>query len=369
MDVNDFRRNARDMIYLTACAVNGRLPDKERTASLDLPGLFEVCQAHILTACTAYALAAAGIDDAGFTQAKEKAVRKNILLDAERNKILRRLEGEGIWYMPLKGALLKDWYPKLGMRQMSDNDILIAPEGREAARKIMEELGFTLKWQKENVDEYIREPVYNFELHVSFFPDMEKYSGRGFTDYYRDVKERLVSSDNGLAQSFTDEDFYIYMIVHEYKHFTDGGTGVRSLLDVYVFMRRFGDGLDRCYLDAEFSKLGIADFERENRRLAGKVFGMEKLTAEEEKQLDYYVTSGVYGNVENAVRNRMSGQGSRFRYVISRIFLPMEQIRSGYPFFYRHKLLIPLLWIRRIFRILFRAPKRLAAELKAIFRK
>ena len=211
--------------------------------------------------------------------------------------------------------------------------------------------------------------LYNFELHVSFFPDMEKYSGRGFTDYYRDVKERLVSSDNGLAQSFTDEDFYIYMIVHEYKHFTDGGTGVRSLLDVYVFMRRFGDGLDRSYLDAEFSKLGIADFERENRRLAGKVFGMEKLTAEEEKQLDYYVTSGVYGNVENAVRNRMSGQGSRFRYVISRIFLPMEQIRSGYPFFYRHKLLIPLLWIRRILRILFRAPKRLAVELKAIFRK
>ena len=96
MDVNEFRRNAADMIYLTACAINGRIPDKERTASLDLPELFEVCQAHILTACTAYALAAAGIKDDSFTQAKEKAVRKNILLDAERKKIVRRLEAEGI---------------------------------------------------------------------------------------------------------------------------------------------------------------------------------------------------------------------------------------------------------------------------------
>ena len=28
------------------------------------------------------------------------------------------------------------------------------------------------------------------------------------------------------------------MIVHEYKHYSGGGTGLRSLLDTYVYLRK-----------------------------------------------------------------------------------------------------------------------------------
>ena len=76
------------MIYLTACALNARTPDSEKLKTLDMNELFEVCQGHILTACTAYALESAGIFDHNFTQAKAKAIRKNILFDAERKNIL-----------------------------------------------------------------------------------------------------------------------------------------------------------------------------------------------------------------------------------------------------------------------------------------
>ena len=145
MEKSEFRKNASDMIYLTACAINGKTPRQERIDKLDLPNLFEVCQKHILTACTAYALESAGVKDHDFTQAKEKAVRKNILLDVERGNILRKLEAEKIWYMPLKGSILKDWYPKLGMRQMSDNDILFDINHRNDVRKIMQQFGFELK--------------------------------------------------------------------------------------------------------------------------------------------------------------------------------------------------------------------------------
>ena len=111
--------------------------------------MFEVCQQHILTACSAYALESAGVQDHDFTQAKEKAIRKNILLDAERVKILKRLESEKIWYMPLKGALLKNLYPKLGMRQMSDNDILCDSNYRARIKTIMLDMGFTCEHYEE----------------------------------------------------------------------------------------------------------------------------------------------------------------------------------------------------------------------------
>ena len=165
MEKNDFRKNAYDMIYLAACAVNGKVPKAERVADMSLDDLLYVCKKHSMTAVCAYALESAGIKNDQFKQEKEKAIRKNILLDAERSRLFSRFEEEGIWYIPLKGAILKDWYPALGMRQMSDNDIYFDMSRRDDSRRIMKELGFTFKGHSELVDEYIKKPVYNFELH------------------------------------------------------------------------------------------------------------------------------------------------------------------------------------------------------------
>ncbi len=40
-------------------------------------------------------------------QVKKKSIRKNCLLDIERTSILADMEQHGIWYMPLKGSILK----------------------------------------------------------------------------------------------------------------------------------------------------------------------------------------------------------------------------------------------------------------------
>ena len=45
----------------------------------------------------------------------------------------------------------------------------------------------------------------------------------------------------------TDEDFYIYLIWHLYNHYTLSGTGLRAVLDVYVFNRKFREKLDFQY--------------------------------------------------------------------------------------------------------------------------
>ncbi|MBO7474066.1 MAG: nucleotidyltransferase family protein [Ruminococcus sp.] len=350
MEKREFRKNAADMIYLTACAVNSKNPKQERIEALDLPKLFEVSQEHILTACVAYALESVGIKDHDFTQAKEKAIRKNILLDAERRRILNRLEADKIWYMPLKGSILKDWYPKMGMRQMSDNDILFDIRMRSDVKKIMVDLGFELKLERELVDEYIKEPVYNFEMHSELF--MEFQVG-DMAEYYHGVKSRLLKdSDSGYGYHFSNEDFYLFMLAHEYKHYAFGGTGVRSLVDTYIFLRKFGNSLNWKYIHTELDKIGISDFERSNRELAVKVFSMKQLTLEDKKLLDYYVMSGTYGTRENVVENgiRSRGNGSKLRYFIHRIFPPVKYLKGSVPWVKKSKLLIPAAYIYRFFR-------------------
>ena len=45
-------------------------------------------------------------------------------MDAEREALLDFFEKSGIWYLPLKGAVLNGIYPQYGLRQFAKNDIL-----------------------------------------------------------------------------------------------------------------------------------------------------------------------------------------------------------------------------------------------------
>lgn len=367
MEKHEFRKNAADMIYLTACAINNKNPKQERIDNLDLPKLFEVCQKHILTACVAYALESAGIKDNDFTQAKEKAIRKNILLDAERRTILRKLEAEKIWYMPLKGSLLHDWYPKLGMRQMADNDILVDSDKMAEVRDVFLNSGYECKkYGRGNHDVYFKQPVLNFEMHSSLFNPM--HIGNLYP-YFKDVKNKLIlDEDREYGYHFSNEDFYLFMMAHEYKHFSGGGTGVRSLVDTYVFLRKFKDSLDWDYLNAELDKLGIADYERNNRELAMKLLSFKQLTIEDKKLLDYYIMSGTYGNKDNVVKNgvKYRGKGSKLVYLKYRIFPPISFLECSVPWVKKSKLLIPAAYIYRFFRGATTSRKYVGKELKQL---
>ncbi len=105
-----------DVTYLCGCAVRGERPDMSRVKSMDLPQVFKMAERHLLTAAVSAALRSTGIEDREFVQAEAKAKRKNALLDADRTVLSDRLNEQGIWYMPLKGAVLKDLYPMYGMR-------------------------------------------------------------------------------------------------------------------------------------------------------------------------------------------------------------------------------------------------------------
>ncbi len=249
------------MIALVRCAVNEEKPDAKLIEQLDLPALFEICQSHILTACTAYALESAGIHDAAFTEEKNKAIRKNLILDSERAKILNRLEQEKIWYMPLKGAVMKDWYPRLGMRQMSDNDILYDSAARAQVREIMETLGFSCEsYGKHKDDCYTKLPVSNFEMHNALFSDVHPDN---LQVYYQDVTAMLLPvSGTEYGRCFRDEDFYIYALAHIYKHFVHGGIGVRSLLDIEIILRKIGNHFDPAYMERELDKLELTEFNQ-----------------------------------------------------------------------------------------------------------
>ena len=375
MDRNEMKTNALAMIDLVACALNDRVPEADFIRELDHAQLYEVSQKHLLTACVAYALESAGVVDDRFVQAKEKAIRKNILLDAERKKILARFEEQQIWYLPLKGILLKEWYPRAGMRQMADNDILCDETKAEEVRKIFEDEGYTCaKFGKGIHDTYQKRPVYSFEIHRTLFEELIYVQ---FFSYYCDVKQRLLPDEGSeYGYRFCDEDYYLYMLAHECKHFSGGGTGVRSLVDTYILWQRFGETFDRTYLAGELEKLGLTEFERRGRELAEKLFSREEcsreeLTGEEQEFLDRFIRAGSYGTLETKVENSIQryGRGSQLRYVFFRFFPPLEKLKPMAPWVTKSPLLVPVAWVYRIFRGAVKNHKKLRRELNYLLKR
>ena len=312
-------------------------------------------------AAVAYALEDAGIYDSSFSEAKAKAMRKVALMDVEMSLIFAKLIDAGVWYMPLKGAVLKDDYPKYGMRQMADHDILIDAVRAGDVRVIMESCGFTTEsFGAGNHDVYYKPPVLNFEMHTALFGEAHE---KRIYEYYKDVEKRLVR--DGYARHFTDEDFYIYLLAHEYKHYSGGGTGLRSLLDIYVYLRKHKP--DMAYVTRELRKLGLEDFEAENRSLAFHLFGGEKLTETDRRMLHYILTSGTYGTLRHSVENQLRKKG-RWGFFKSRLTLPYNVMQDKYPILKKAPFLYPFCWIYRLlYGFLFKR-ERVMYQLKAMVR-
>ena len=331
-----------DLVYLCSCAVDTRAPDAERVKKLDLPELLRTAEQHMLTAVVAAALESAGVRDRAFIQAGAKAARKAVIMDLEQDRVLSRLEAAGIWYMPMKGAVLKDLYPSCGMRQMSDRDILTDTDRMAEVRDIMVDLGFTVEeYGQDYHDCYFKPPVCNFEMHRKPVGPMSKPS---IYSYYLDVQHRLRNDpDSKYGRHFSPEDFYVFMVAHEYNHFTERGTGLRSLLDTYVYLK--SHRIDQEYVAAETAKLGISDFEQTNRELALHLFGGNALTEAEQRMLKRFYDAGTYGSVEIRAKNQLEEKG-RKGYFLSRLTLPYERMLEMYPVLNRVPMLYPFCWLQ-----------------------
>ncbi len=372
------------MLYLVSCGINRIVPDKDKISNIDVEELFDLSSSHMLEVLVGTSLKRCGMTlPEMWTQKLSKSTRKAILFDDESKKLFDFMEQNGIWYLPMKGTVLQKYYPEIGMRQMSDIDVLFDKNFSDDIRKFMESQGYKTERIGTGVhDNYYKAPVYNFEMHRHLFDSATQPK---FGDYYENLKTRLILCDNySFRYRFTVEDFYIYMLAHAYKHYTGGGTGIRTLLDFYAYLISEEKNMDFEYICKECEILGLDEFERQSRFLCRKVFDSKMLddfdelenflSYNESEMLRYYLSSGTYGTYERLVTNKIkeyqtkTGTGSKFRYIWGRVFPDIETYKTDFPFFYKHKWLLPIGWLYRLLRMMFSSKRRSAVwkEVKII---
>lgn len=359
-------KNVRDMIYLVSCAVNNKIPDKTLVESMNLDDVYSIAASHMLSTCVAFALESAGYQDARSKNTIAMSLRRTSFFQYYLNCMRKAFEEQHIWFMPLKGAVLKDVYPKPGMREFSDFDILFDASREADLSAIMKELGFYCPNENFHYSKtFEKRPFLIFEMHTKLFSNL--HDEKIYT-YYLDVEKRLTG--DGSEKKFTCEDMYLHMIAHEYKHYSFAGTGLRSILDTYIYLVSRKPDMD--YVTAEAQKMGIADFEKQNRSLSLHLFGEDELMPEDLDMLNYIISSGAFGTRKNHVENELrQKKWSKLRYMLDKLSVPVrkknikyESFSIAYPLFYKHIILLPLLPFYRVFRSM--KDGRFKAEANAI---
>lgn len=334
----------------------------------ELSVVFQVAQKHHMTALAAIALQLAGLGDEKYNTALAKAQRKAILQKHEYQIISDVLSKNAIPHLPLKGFCLSELYPYFWLREMSDIDFYIPASNYETLRAIMEENGYlcTLYGQG-NEDVYYKKPFFLIEMHRSLF------DGERFPNIQSYFKGRTyhTSENNPMQIEMTREESYIYLTAHAYMHYSSAGTGLRTLMDTYLFLKKYAGSLNFDYVQNELKQIGIAEFEQMQRNLALKFLHPDLLNEAEASALDVYIFSGTYGTKSRYFKNKVTRwrnahpEGTKQQYLKDRLLLTDDMLRF-HPFYAKHPSLKPLLGIVRPIKAIITKPKDIFKELSAL---
>lgn len=349
-------------LLMLAKAAADQVTLPEPIEGIDWRVIFELSQKHNITILICYA-----IDQLTHKPSPElleqfyAARNRYIYLDMRQNacydQLLQLFEENEIDSMALKGYILQNLYPVRDMRTMSDLDVLIRAGDLDKADKILKQAGFAIRFAKEDERAYMKEKIIGVELHCNLVSD----SHPAFYAYYGDGW-RCARKKAGTQYTYemSKEDFFIYHIVHLAKHYKVAGTGIRSVLDIYILLRKYRQAYDWAYIWQEFSKMELEAFAKHIVQLAEMWFdGRESQPVLNEIE-EYLLSGGVYGLFDRKKDSNLIQNGKvacknliRMKRYFLAVFPTYRTMRGLYPILRKYPVLLPVYWIKRVFKKVF----------------
>ena len=287
-----------------------------------------------------------------FRQADILRVYKHERMKFALERITEAFDAAGIDHIPLKGSVLRAYYPEESMRTSCDIDVLVRETDLERAVSTLEQQGFR-RGERHYHDISLFAPNgTHLELHFSIQEDMEQLDG-----VLKDAWQ-YAFPEQGSRYAFRREFFVFYMYAHMAYHFMDGGCGVRSLLDIWVMEHRMGAAYP-CAQEL-LKKADIWRFAVEMSKIANRCFTDHDAS---DPVVAYIWRGGVYGTRKNRLTVQKKQEGSVRAYLWKRILPSYRFMSVGYPVLKKLPFLLPVCWVHRWFRAAFgRRNARLLTE-------
>lgn len=245
-------------------------------------------------------------------------------------------EREQIPVILLKGAVLREYYPREDLRTMADLDILIQKEDISRIRSLLSCMGYKAEAvDSRNEDVYTRDECVTLEVHRELFWKQDAWN-----EYFQHVWKRTEKLPGyNWVQIMNPEDFYFHLLGHMIHHMHNGGIGIKAFLDIKIFQEQKREELET----EEFQDtLKAFHMEKLNENI-GKLFrsweGEDQTDPLMEAWTEFIMNCGAYGEVGNFIITNPAfsdfqenqRKGFRYRYIWRRLFPTCEEMKHMYP--------------------------------------
>lgn len=256
------------------------------------------------------------------------------------------LENNQIAYIPLKGAIIKQYYPRPEMRTSCDIDVLIHEADLQNALEKLYAAGCVYVSECSH-DVMLSTPAGTY-LELHFTLNEYEFSADEILKNAWDYAS--VTCD--CRYDFSAEFFIFYHIAHIARHVYTGGCGIRPFVDLKIILDNFE--FDNSKLTDLLEKAGLTTFYDTAKRLAKMWFEGYESTELALTLENYILQSGIYGNVENKIAVINEKNGNKAKYIMSIIFPSLKSLKKKYTILNKAPFLLPFVHVYRWFASFFK---------------
>lgn len=329
---------------------------KEKLTPEVLPYVYALSKAHDLAHVVGDALFKNGVEvpaeiKAKFLKQQNLAVFRYERIKFELEDICAFFDEKGIPYMPLKGSVIRKYYPRPEMRTSCDIDILVKKKDVDKAVSLLvKEKGYTKEKEEPHDISLFSASGVHIELHFRLKDEDDGLSS--LADEFFSKIWSMSELDKKCRYKMQDEVFMTYVIFHMAKHFVLGGCGLRFFLDLWILKNYMP--YDRDKLESLLKECELSEFASVAIDVSEMWFGEKESNEFLSSFQKYIFNGGLYGGRANQIIIGSTKYKSKWKYFLSRVFLPYDKLCLSYPSLEKYPVLYPFCQICRWFRIIFR---------------
>lgn len=314
--------------------------------------IYQISKSHDITNIIAASLQRNGLLDEKSEIGKKYS--KQMLLSIYRyEKIKYELEllcdvlsENKIAFMPLKGSVIRKFYPEPWLRTSCDIDILIHKQDIDLVCNILEtKLSYGQKEVCPHDISYFSSSETHLELHYDLIENQQaNNASEVLTKAWDDA------ANVNYKYLMSAEMLCFYHVAHIAKHIQEGGCGIRPIIDLWIMNKELHYDLEK--LEKYLEEADLLVFS--NNIFALLSYWFENGVADDHilALSKFVVDGGVYGNLSNRVSVLQNKSGGKLKYLFSRIFVPYSRLIFYYPILKKHKFLMPFYQVKRWFTII-----------------
>ena len=271
------------------------------------------------------------------------AVYREVQIRDTTERIYAILQDGKVPFIPLKGTVIRKFYPEPWMRTSCDIDILVHESDLKRAIDLLKEGGFETDGVLHFHDVSLFFNNVHLELHYNILEDMKQ------VDQILQAAWDHATQKDGVEYELMPAFFMFYHLAHMFYHFSHGGCGVRFLLDFWILKRaNFFEEKDLLPL---LEECRLIPFYKYVCKLTEYWFeGVGELDQYSALVGEHILEGGIYGDRESGNAASIARKKGRFFYLFSLAFPSFLDMSVQYPVLKRCPVLLPFCYIIRAFR-------------------